>query len=245
MPAPPHGSPASSRKRSKLAAPHDTGPRPTLPERPVGHPGRHRADVPGGPVADEGDHEGGDDDSEHAGAHERRHAEQRRLAAGEREEEDGDDWEGEVEELVPEAGQRHRARDRAGRGNPSRAALRTIRPCPRRGRQETIDSAVDAWVTWSARTKESPGSATCHGGANVRMLIAATTSSATAHGHGTSWRRPRRRGSRRSSAGSRRRWRRPAAGRRRRARSGGASGRSPLGSPRAPRPQQPRGEACP
>jgi hypothetical protein len=50
----------------------------------------------------------------------------------------------------------------------------------------TIDSAVDACVTVNAWRKLSPGSATCHGGANVIRLIAVATRSATIHSHESS-----------------------------------------------------------
>ena len=137
MPAPPHEVAGVVAEALEAAAPHDTGLRPTFPSDQLATLGRHRADVPGEPVADEGDHEGGDDDSEHAGAHERRHVEQRRLAAGEREEEDGDDWKERLRtQFQRPVSVTARVTERA---ETLPAALRTIRPCPRRGRQQEDD----------------------------------------------------------------------------------------------------------
>src|SRR3954471_4190586 len=51
----------------------------------------------------------------------------------------------------------------------------------------TIESAVDAWVPWSAGQKRSPGRTTIHGGANVAMLSATAASSATIHGQDSVW----------------------------------------------------------
>jgi hypothetical protein len=50
----------------------------------------------------------------------------------------------------------------------------------------TSESAVEAWVSSSARTKRSPGSAATQGGANVRRLTAVTARSATIHCHESS-----------------------------------------------------------
>ena len=126
------------------------------------------ADVVGEAVAVEDEHERGDDDAEDRGADERRRGEERRLRAGDREHEDRHDREGEVRELVPDADERDRARDRLGAEAPAaedpvpEPAIPTAAPPG-----ATIESAVEAWVIISAGRKRSPGSATIHGGANV------------------------------------------------------------------------------
>src|SRR4051794_5398399 len=53
--------------------------------------------------------------------------------------------------------------------------------------RSTIESAVDAWVTWSAGQNRSPGRTTIHGGANVAILSATAASSATIHGQDSVW----------------------------------------------------------
>ena len=106
----------------KLSPPHATGTAADLAERPAHEPRRDVAEVAREPVAQEHEDEPRDDDAEHRDADERRRRERRALLVPfDREQEDRDDREREVDELVPEADERDRARDVPSRESPSAA----------------------------------------------------------------------------------------------------------------------------
>ena len=74
-------------------------------ECPVREPSRDLSDVAGEPVADQDEHESGDDDTQDRDADEGCGGKCRRVFAGDRQQKDRDDRETEIEQLVPEAGQ--------------------------------------------------------------------------------------------------------------------------------------------
>src|SRR5207244_5574190 len=91
-----------------LSVPGDR-PSPDLAQRPVRDARGHVAEVDGETPVDEDQHEARDRDPKDRHAYERHRCERRRALTRERQEEDGQDREAQVEELVPEACQRHRA----------------------------------------------------------------------------------------------------------------------------------------
>ena len=106
-------SPALSRKRSKLGPPHETGPRRILPSSQSATAAASSPMSWASRLLTSTTASAGHDDTEHGDADEGDDAEQRRVSPLAVEQEDGDDREREVEELVPEARQRHRPGDLA------------------------------------------------------------------------------------------------------------------------------------
>ena len=78
---------------------------------PVREPGRDLPDVVGEPVAEQHEHEPGDDDTQDRDADERCGGECRRALTGDRQQKDRDDGETQIEQLVPEAGEGQSTRD--------------------------------------------------------------------------------------------------------------------------------------